>query len=265
MTSLEPVADLAIGAFDDTRYAKLAQSRAAQYQSAEGFPHIVLDSFLDEPLARSLLQAFPTSDSEVPWTIRDNTNNRRRFLEDERFMPLPIRLMLREFNSRQFLLFLETLTGIDNLLPDPYFVGGGIHISGPGDFLNIHADFNWHHKLHAHRRVNALLYLSPDWKEEWNGALEMWSPDMSRQVETIYPGFNRLVVFNVTDVSNHGQPKANACPPGVYRQVLNLYYYTAKRDESEISAPHFTAYKTENSPSAVALREGYLKSVQISS
>ena len=31
--------------------------------------------------------------------------------------------------------------------------------------------------------------------------------------DMIYPAFNRLVVFNVTDVSNHGQPKANACPP----------------------------------------------------
>ena len=59
--------------------------------------------------------------------------------------------MLREFNGRQFTLFLETLTGIDNLIPDPYFIGGGIHLSGPGDFLKIHADFNWHHKLQAYR------------------------------------------------------------------------------------------------------------------
>jgi len=259
MTSVLPLIESPVGAFDSPRYAKLAQSRSAQYQNADGFPHIVLDSFLDEPLAQSLLDVFPGPDSNVPWTMRDNANNRRRFLEDERFMPLPIRLMMREFNSRQFLLFLETLTGIDNLLPDPYFIGGGIHISGPGDFLNIHADFNWHHKLHAHRRVNALLYFSPGWKEEWNGALEFWAPDMSRQVDMIYPAFNRLVVFNVTDVSNHGQPKANACPPGVCRQVLNLYYYTAKRDQAEISEPHFTAYKTENSPSALALKDSYLK------
>jgi len=42
-----------------------------------------------------------------------------------------------------------------------HLIGGGIHLSGPGDFLKIHADFNWHHKLQAYRRVNALLYL-PD-------------------------------------------------------------------------------------------------------
>ena len=65
--------------------------------------------------------------------------------------------MLREFNSRQFTLFLETLTGIECLLPDPYFIGGGAHVSTTGDFLKIHADFNWHHKLQAYRRVNAPL------------------------------------------------------------------------------------------------------------
>ena len=73
-------------------------------------------------------------------------------------MQLLFRSIFREFNSRQFLLFLETLTGIENLIPDPYFLGGGIHSSKKGGFLNIHTDFNWHHKLQLHRRVNVLIY-----------------------------------------------------------------------------------------------------------
>ena len=48
----------------------------------------------------------------------------------------------------------------ENLIPDPYFLGGGIHSSKKGGFLNIHTDFNWHHKLQLHRRVNVLIYLS---------------------------------------------------------------------------------------------------------
>ena len=98
-------------------------------------------------------------------------------------MPPLLREMLREMNSRQFVLFLETLTGIENLLPDPYFIGGGVHISGRGDFLKIHADFNWHHKLQAYRRVNALLYLSDDWQPEWEGAIEFWDREMTRAVD----------------------------------------------------------------------------------
>ena len=167
----------ALGAFDDPRYAALALTSAEAYQTADPFPHGVYDDFLPEALARRLADEFPEPDS-MEWVVRDNADNLRMYQHDETKIPPLYREILRELNSRQFLLFLETLTGIDNLLPDPYFIGGGIHLSGRDGFLNIHADFNWHHKLQAHRRVNALIYLSDGWKEEWGGALEFWSRDM---------------------------------------------------------------------------------------
>lgn len=250
---------LPVGIFDDPRFAKLALDHAAKYRGADPFPHTVFDRFLDEKIAVALEEAFPEPD-QIGWIERDNDNNRRRYQHDETKLPLLIRHMLREFNSRQFLLFLETLTGIDNLLPDPYFIGGGAHMSGPGEFLKIHADFNWHHKLQAHRRVNVLLYLSHDWHEEWGGALELWDKAMTRKVVSISPIFNRLMIFSTSEDSNHGQPRPNACPPNVYRKVLNLYYYTSRRDESEIAAPHYTLYKTEASPFAMELADDYRKS-----
>ncbi len=249
-----------LGMFDDPKYASVAVEGAAAYQSANPFPHTTIDNFLRPELADSIVNAFPYPEDDSGWVVRDNKNNRRKFQQDETKMPQILREALREFNSRQFILFLETLTGIGNLLPDPYFIGGGIHISGPGDFLNVHADFNWHHKLQAHRRVNALLYLNHGWKQEWNGALEMWNRDMTEAADTIYPVFNRLVVFNVTDHSHHGQPKPNLCPEGEYRKVLNLYYYTTQRDAEEITDPHFTVYKTEASPFAVELGTQYRES-----
>src|SRR5215207_3565844 len=140
-----------LGVFDNPAYAALAVDKAKRYQTAAPFNHIVLDNFLPEPLAHDLSAAFPAPE-DISWVERDNVNNRRRYQHDETKVPARLREMLRELNSRQFVLFLETLTGIGNLLPDPYFIGGGVHISGTGDFLNIHADFNWHHKLQAYRR-----------------------------------------------------------------------------------------------------------------
>ena len=160
-------------------------------------------------------------------------------------------------NSRQFVLFLETLTGIENLLPDPYFTGGGVHISGEGDFLKIHADFNWHHKLQAYRRVNALLYLSDDWQPEWEGAIEFWDREMTGAVDRALPIFNRLVVFSTGEHSNHGQREPNRCPPDVYRKVLNLYYYTTARHDQDMDDPHFTLYKQSASEFAQQLGDDY--------
>lgn len=246
------------GIFDDPKYAKLALENSEKYQNANPFPHIALDNFIDESVAKALAAEIPKP-GDISWVATDNAGNRRRYQHDERkFTPL-VRMMLREMNSRQFLLFLETLTGIENLIPDPYFIGGGVHSSGTGDFLNVHADFNWHHKLHAHRRINALLYLNEDWQDSWNGGLEFWNVEMTQAVKTYSPIMNRLIVFNTTQNSNHGVPKPLACPEDVRRITLNLYYYTTKR-EDELADPHFTKYKTINSPFAVGLGEDYRKS-----
>ena len=37
--------------------------------------------------------------------------------------------------------FLEALTGIAALIPDPQFRGSGLHFVGPGGRLAVHADF----------------------------------------------------------------------------------------------------------------------------
>jgi len=251
----------ALGVFDDQAYARLALDNSQKYQAGSPFPHVVLDDFLPQPLARRLSASFPGPD-DIAWVERDNTNNRRRYQHDETLVPAPLREMLRELNSRQFVLFLETLTGIDSLLPDPYFIGGGVHISGAGDFLKIHADFNWHHKLQAYRRVNALLYFSDDWQPEWRGAIEFWNRDMSRAEVSTLPIFNRLVVFSTGEHSNHGQREPNECPVGVYRKVLNLYYYTSRRDDGDVSDPHFTLYKPQASPFAMELGESYRSSAK---
>ena len=194
----------------------------------------------------------------MEWIEHDNEHNRRRFQTDETLFPPQFRSACREFNSRQFLLFLETLTGLESLLPDPYLIGGGIHLSERGEFLNIHADFNWHHKLQAYRRCNALLYLNEEWQPEWQGATELWAQDMSRHIVSVEPKFNRLLVFNTGETSNHGQPQPNECPPGVNRKVLNFYYYTTHRtDEDAEALPHFTAYKIDASPRSMELGEQF--------
>jgi hypothetical protein len=240
-----------LGVFDSQRYARIAVERAQEYQNAAPFPNICIDDFLPEDVAHALSAAFPAYDA-IEWVERDNKNNRRRFQHDETKLPKPLREMLREFNSRQFTLFLETLTGIECLFPDPYLIGGGVHVSSTDDFLNIHADFNWHHKLQAYRRVNALLYLPEQWEPEWNGALEFWDKGLTSAVTSHLPRFNRLVIFSTGEHSNHGQRLPNKCPPSVQRKVLNLYYYTTQREDGDADDPHFTLYKSAESSGETA-------------
>jgi hypothetical protein len=244
--------------FDDQHYAKLAVVNQKKFKDNDPFPHIVFDNFLPADVAELLAAEYPDpNDRSVNWKTHSNANVSRKFVEDVGSMSLALRLLANATASRHFLLFLEALSGIDCLLADPYFIGGGAMATGAGEFLKIHADFDWHHKLQAHRRLNALLYLEPSWKPEWGGELELWSKDMSKKVQSVIPIFNRLVVFEVRDDSNHGQPQPLKCPPGVFRRVFSAFYYTSRKSDADWDAPHFTLYKPENSPYGMSLQSDY--------
>ena len=123
--------------------------------------------------------------------------------------------------------YLSELTGIPKLIPDDSLEGGGLHQSRRGGFLNIHADFTVHpHKRNWRRRANLLIYLNEDWKEEYDGHLQLWSRDMKECVQRVSPIFNRCVVFNTDDDSFHGLPDPIQCPEDMTRKSIALYYYT---------------------------------------
>jgi hypothetical protein len=136
-----------------------------------------------------------------------------------------------------FLEFLEQLTGIDGLIPDPHLTGGGLHMTPRGGRLGIHADFNVHQKL-VHqklgldRRLNLLLYLNNNWQAEWGGEFELWDKEVKAKVRGYLPLENRVVVFSTTDQTFHGHPEPPKCPKGAYRRSIALYYYHQIRDPS---------------------------------
>ena len=143
--------------------------------------------------------------------------------------------ILDYLNSQDFVEFLENLTGIDNLETDPLYVGGGIHIIPRGGKLNVHIDFSRaHYDKSKYRRLNVLLYLNKDWQDSWNGALELWDDkpsDGGNLIKSIYPHFNRLIIFGTSKKSWHGHPTPLDCPEDVYRTSLATYYYSSEPGE----------------------------------
>jgi Rps23 Pro-64 3,4-dihydroxylase Tpa1-like proline 4-hydroxylase len=238
--------------FSDVRYAKLAVEHRASFNSAVPFPHVVIDDFLPVEIAQAVYQSYPAVDSEI--THHDNQNTSRKLQPDAgRFSPA-LRAFSSALSSREFLLFMETLTGIDCLIPDPYFFGGGAMISEKGDFLNIHQDFNWHFQLQLHRRVNALFYLTPDWKPEYGGNLELF--DHEKKVKEVVPLFNRVVIFS-TPGANHGQPVPVSAPEEIQRRVFSAFFYTSRPNEDLWNDPHFTKYLPTNFQLGVKTKADY--------
>jgi Rps23 Pro-64 3,4-dihydroxylase Tpa1-like proline 4-hydroxylase len=156
------------------------------------------------------------------------------------------RHLLAEFNSAAFIDFLQELTGIGGLVPDPHFEGGGMHQIVRGGHLDVHVDFNRHPVTGLDRRLNVLLYLNRGWDAEWGGELQLWSQNMKRCEQRIVPVFNRLVVFSTTERSFHGHPEPLSCPEDRSRRSLALYYYSKGRPEENGTAPaHNTVWGDE--------------------
>lgn len=206
----------------------IAGVTAREYASAEPYPHAVIDDFLDRDVARRLMTEFPPIDRSS-WINWVHVNELKFGRSDRASFPPTIGRVVDELHSRPFIAWLERLTGIAGLLPDPSLEGSGLHQSGRGGFLNIHTDFTGHpHQPTWRRRLNFLLYLNEGWEDGFGGHLEMWSRDMSRCVRKVAPLLNRAVVFE-TSGAFHGHPEPMACPPEVTRKSIAVYYFTEER------------------------------------
>jgi len=235
--------------FDPQRLAALAAQAAPGYAAATPFPHVVIDDFLRPAAAQALRDSFPEAGDDAGWDRYAAAGFEMKLASaNEEKLPAPFVRALHELNSGVFVRFLQALTGIEGLFADPHLLGAGAHLTGPGGHLGVHADFNWHPGLRAHRRINVLIYLNRDWPAEWLGDLELWSTDAARREKTIAPLFNRAVIFNTRSDTFHGHPAPLTCPEGQWRRSLAMYYYSADRPDDEKREPHNTRYKGYHLP-----------------
>jgi 2OG-Fe(II) oxygenase superfamily len=215
-------------------------SLALQFRRGEPFPHIHLQDFLQADLARELSDEFPVPNSSA-WIQYKHYNEDKTGLTKRELFPPLLAKVTDELNSLEFVAWISELTGIPGLIADPDLEGGGLHQSTRGGFLNVHTDFNMHHyHKNWRRRINLILYLNPDWRPEWGGALELWDRNMHQCVTKISPLLNHAVIFNSNEISYHGFPGRLTCPENVSRKSLAFYYYTVERDG--IHDTHSTNY-----------------------
>jgi Rps23 Pro-64 3,4-dihydroxylase Tpa1-like proline 4-hydroxylase len=240
---MQSLKDLKIESFLPlSRMRQLEESAAVQYAAAKPFPHIYFDNFFDPELVDAVLAEFPQPNA-IRWQRFDNEREIKLASAKEASFGPATRLLFYHLNSMTFLEFLSKVTGIDNLIPDPSFDGGGLHQIVPGGKLGVHADFNKHHQYGLDRRLNLLLYLNKNWKDEYGGNLELWDREMTRCEARVAPLFNRVMIFSTTDFTFHGHPDPLRCPEGMTRKSMALYYFSNGRPAEEVSGQHSTIFR----------------------
>jgi len=213
------------------------------FRTARPFPSVCIDDFLEPgfavEIARSYAEAF--SSDAVHRTFNAVNEKRKSQIIDSARFPSPVARLADYCRSQAFRDVLSEITGIPDLLWDERFIGGGMHQTAAHGLLDVHVDFNRLEGVGWYRRVNLLLFLNENWRDEWGGRLELWDRDVRNCIHSFAPVLNRCVMFATSDISFHGVT-ALTCPPDVARRSFALYYYT-KDAPAGASHEHTTIFR----------------------
>ena len=213
---------------------------AKKYRLAKPIPHISIDNLVKK---KHLIAAHKEFEKVKTHQWRVFTRNNSYMEECYEFTDLPnLRDMIHNFNSTEFIKWLEALSGIKGLIPDPHGVGGGIMRCKTGDHLKIHTDFNWNDELRLHRVMSIILYFSKNWKKEWNGDLQFWDQQRKKMIRHYYPEQGRILIWNYHKRGFHGHPIPLATPKNIYRDGLRMFYFLSDSTYKKSDPPHQSYY-----------------------
>lgn len=208
------------------------------YLDAEAYPHIVIDNFLTEDYLKSAVdyaESLMLKNADHK-NLPPSKHAQYKYAYDKiGTFSSPVKEIFTELNSPEFVEMVSKLTGIQDLVKNnTQLKGAGIHKIAKDGYLRLHTDFNnYNDKKHGllDRRINILIYLNPNWKEEYGGELWICDKKSKKCVDKILPILNRCVIFSTTNKSIHGHPLKLSVPDkNIHRNSLALYYYTKNKN-----------------------------------
>lgn len=198
------------------------QSLQEEYSKAQPFEHIIIDDFLDPIYAEKIFQRFP--DINNAWHEYKNPIEVKYTYDNINDLNINIKNYFYYLSHPEIIQIMQQITSITDLEYDEFLHGAGVHMHPRHGRLNIHLDYEKHPYSGKERRLNIILFMSKDWKSEWNGANELWNNDVSRCIKKTDVKFNRAIIFKTNDISWHGLPDKILCPKNTFRKSLAYYY-----------------------------------------
>ena len=238
------------GVLSEDTLAGLCDHRAA-FGAAKPYRHIVIDGFFDPEVAAAMVRDFPAFEDQS--AINELGLVGEKAVHDDMGAIGGIYSTIDDaLQQREFLGAIERVSGIEGLLYDPHYVGGGTHENLSGQGLDPHVDFNYHPIRQWHRRLNLIVYLNDEWEPGWGGTLALhrdpWADD--DEVVEVAPRHNRAVLFETTERSWHGFEPIGTGLHGeqLSRRSFAVYFYSRERPSSEVHPPHTTHYVPRRLP-----------------
>lgn len=202
------------------------------FLSAQPFPHLVIDNFLDPDLVHKVREEFPRPEEmEQHGTNKKVLTGFQTNPREVRNKP-SIKAMFDCLESQAVRNSLKIICNSETeILADPEYIGAGLLAANDGGKHNIHRDRNRHPKTRLYPRLVLLLYFNEEWVSEYGGCFQLWDKKINECL-SVEPLFNRCIIFENLSYAYHGISDVHL-PPGMIRKALNFYYYTAEIPKSE--------------------------------
>lgn len=231
-----------------------------RFAAARPFRHVAIDDFFTAETARALAERFPAFDERL--AMNENGEVGAKAVNEKvRDLGGPWVRLDDLVRGQGFRDLVSRMTGIPDLQYDPHYFGGGTHENLHGQCLDAHVDFNFHPLTRQHRRLNLIVYLSEEWRDEWGGSIQLhkdpYLPPSLDEITVVTPLFNRCVIFETNEHSWHGFPRIEL-PENkrhLSRRSFALYYYTDSRPAQELGPEHSTIYVEEHLPDSLRAGE----------
>lgn len=214
---------------NDTEISKLivkrlqseAEKLRAEFQQPRSVPthYIAIDNVLPEPLAEQIFAVLPAvTNMRLLSSFRERKYTSKTV---DKMDPL-IAATVFAFQSREMIKQVAFITGLQDMKGDPHLYAGGISTMLKGHFVNPHIDNSHDSARQLYRVLNLLYYVTPGWRNDDGGNLELWNERVKERTE-IPSLFNRLVIMETNCQSWHSVSRVKTCGR---RCCISNYYFS---------------------------------------
>jgi len=132
--------------------------------------------------------------------------------------------VLFAFQDKRVVTIIQEICGIESIVQaDENLYAGGLSLMNKDCFLNPHIDNSHDNERDRWRVLNLLYYVSPNWKKENGGNLELWPNGIHGKAIEIESFQNRLIVMATHSTSLHSVNKVLVDDS---RKCISNYYFS---------------------------------------
>ena len=209
---------------------------SAYNKSKDTIGYFFVDDLLPEELVEKIHLNFP--DLEATKKRKSIREHKYVAYQMNKYAPI-LEEVIYAFQDLRVVKLISEITSIPHILPDEKLYAGGLSLMAKGNYLSPHLDNSHDKDRQLWRVLNLLYYVTPNWKLENGGNLELWTKGLKDKPVAIESKSNRLVIMATHQKSWHS---VNKILVDDVRCCVSNYYFS-KQPLLEDDDFHVTTFR----------------------